>query len=130
MKSEETPLLIKAIATLQQSVIENPLAKDDKNVGQAIEILQEAAEKIKGILNNNKDWPVLERQHKEILQLLVGFENFDPHRSFDSVEEAITYINRYSDPEDRLFETLRSNFDNGEFGFARELLYDFGNRES
>ena len=72
MKSEERPLLIKAIALLQQSVIENPLAKDDENVGQAIEILQEAMQlpDIHGIGNDAK---TLTPQH---IDALIKFEEF------------------------------------------------------
>ena len=49
-------------------------------------------------------------------------EDFDPHRTHASVDEAIAYCKEYDDFEYRVSDIVRHNLVQGEYGFARELL--------
>jgi len=71
-ETKQEPLLIKAIYALQQSVIENPLPRDDEHVEEAIKILQEAMQlpDIHGIGNDAK---TLTPQY---IDALIKFEEF------------------------------------------------------
>ena len=127
-KTKQKPLLITALSSLQQSVINNPLPRDDQFVENAIKILQEAIIQIRGAQDAHRMEGRVDLD-TEILNLLVGPEVFDAKRTFASVKEAVLYIEQYENPDDRLFEVLRFNYNHSEYGFARDLLYAFSRQD-
>lgn len=51
---------------------------------------------------------------------------FDPAQQFDHVSDAVDLINQEPSPIDALMQVIRSNVENGEFGFASDLVAEFG----
>jgi len=52
--------------------------------------------------------------------------DFSPDMQFDSVTEALEIIEIQADQMQALKDIVSANIDNGEFGFAAELIQEFG----
>ena len=49
-------------------------------------------------------------------------KEFSPDMDFESVAEAVELINKQISSLDAAFATVRANINNGEYGFAKELM--------
>ncbi len=52
-------------------------------------------------------------------------KNFDPNRDFESVSEAVKYCEKQTNPVLALKMVACANIDQGEYGFASELIAEF-----
>jgi hypothetical protein len=104
----------------------------EKALRQLVEKTDRAVSiKYSGASLTGADWIELDRLSREARVLLnSGLKRdepnpgFDPDQCFDSVKEAISVIGKCPNVRKALIETVEANIENGEFGFASELVYD------
>jgi hypothetical protein len=59
-------------------------------------------------------------------QVPIETMNFDPGASFDSPRQAVDLINLQPNPIDALLAVVKANVEYSEFGFASEVISEFG----